>query len=242
MENIKKMKLWESILMFAVPSAYFILLTKYLTPYLSKVLRLHPALSWYITGYLVFIPLFIEAIVLVKKEDRSVTLNQLLKRFRIRKITKSDLKSTISATILTFACTGMIMLISKILSSTMGFPELKTTPDFMKYPTLMGPERLYLLVWLPMFLFNILGEQMLWQGYILPRQELEHGKLAWLVNSLCWLLFHFCFGIDLMVLLLPCLLIIPYAIQKTKNTTTGMIIHAALNGPMLVIISLGLIH
>ena len=239
MEEIKKMPFWKSIFYFALPSAYFIVLTRWFTPFLHNNLGIQPSLSWYITGYFVFVPLFIGAIILVKKEKGAVNLQTLLKRLRFRKLEKNDIIWTIGATLLAFAAMGAIWWISSLLTSSFSVPALQTTPSFMSSEPLEGLQKFYILIWLPMFFFNIVGEQMLWHGYILPRQELTHGKWACLVNSFCWLLFHICFGVGLMILLFPLLVIIPYTIQKTKNTTTGLIIHAIVNGPIAVLIAMG---
>ena len=32
--------------------------------------------------------------------------------------------------------------------------------------------------------FNIFGEELWWRGYILPRQELSHGRFTWVVHGL----------------------------------------------------------
>ena len=32
--------------------------------------------------------------------------------------------------------------------------------------------------------FNIFGEELWWRGYILPRQELSHGRFTWLIHGL----------------------------------------------------------
>lgn len=37
------------------------------------------------------------------------------------------------------------------------------------------------------------------------------------------------------------LLILPYVVQKTKNTWTGVLIHAIINGPSFLAISFGLL-
>jgi CAAX amino terminal protease family. len=242
MENLKKLPFWKSLVLFALPSAYFIMMTRWFTPLLHESFGFNPYLSWYITGCFVFVPLFMAAVLLVKRETGSCSLQMLFSRLRFKKLTKSDFKWTIGATFLSFIAMGVIFCIAGVLTKYFSVPALQTTPDFMRAKPLVGFEKLYLLIWLPMFFFNIVGEQMLWHGYILPRQELTHGKWACLVNSICWLLFHICFGIGLMILLLPLLIIIPYTIQKTKNTTTGLIIHAIVNGPMAVVVALGLIH
>jgi hypothetical protein len=217
-------------------------MTRFFTPFLNWSLKLHPSLSWYVTGIFVFVPLFIMAILLVKHENGMLDLNTLLQRLRFKKLTWADMKWTLGATLLSFISMGIILVISNFLAFHFSVPALQTTPGFMSSRPLEGMERLYLLVWILMFFFNIVGEQMLWHGYILPRQELTHGKRAWFVNACCWLLFHLCFGIDLIILLLPLLFIIPFTIQRTKNTTTGLIVHAIANGPMAVVIALGFIN
>lgn len=241
MSNIKKLALWKSILFFGIPSLYFFAITNVGIPYLTKNQSLHPALSWFIAGYLVFVPLFIAAVYSIKHEEKHADLLTLLNRLRIKKLSKQDWYWTVSSAALILITTGIIMIGSKIFSLRFGFHELQTTPQFMKFNTLQGYEKLYLLLWLPMFFFNVVGEEMFWRGYILPRQELTHGNKAWLVNAVLWMVFHICFGIDLMIVLLPTLLIIPYIAQKSKNILIGMITHAALNGPMFMLIALGII-
>jgi len=68
------------------------------------------------------------------------------------------------------------------------------------------------------------------------------GKYSWLLCSLLWLLFHLSFGMDLMIMLVPVILIIPYAFHKTKNTLVGIFIHGIYNGPLFVTVALGLIN
>lgn len=133
------------------------------------------------------------------------------------------------------------MGISKFLHSSYGIPKIETTPSFMKFEPFQGTERFLLLVWGIMFFFNIFGEELMWRGYILPRQEIRLGKNAWIFNALLWVLFHVCFGIQLMILLFPIMFILPYSVQKTQNTTVGIYIHALINGPAFILVSLGVI-
>ncbi|HEX9892448.1 MAG TPA: CPBP family glutamic-type intramembrane protease, partial [Gemmatimonadales bacterium] len=41
-----------------------------------------------------------------------------------------------------------------------------------------------------LFVFNILGEELWWRGFILPRQELAFGPRAWIIHGVLWTLFH----------------------------------------------------
>lgn len=239
--EIKPLSLYQSILLFCIPAAFFGFIAYLIIPYFNKVLGFHPALSWFYGGYLIFITLFVLALVMYKLENRKMKIKLILERFRIKKLSKNDLKWTVISAVSILLLTALIMLLSQLISIKFGVPELKTTPPFMQFQVLSGVQRLYLLVWFPMFFFNIVGEEILWRGYILPRQELFHGKYSWIVNSILWAVFHLCFGLDLIVILFPTLLIIPYVASKTQNTTVGIITHALLNGPMFIMVALGII-
>ena len=41
-----------------------------------------------------------------------------------------------------------------------------------------------------MLIFNIVGEELWWRGYIFPRQEKQHGRFTWVLHGLLWTLFH----------------------------------------------------
>lgn len=239
--TIKAMPLKLSFLYFGIPALYFWLLTRYLTPYLNNTAGTHPAMSWFITGFLIFIPLFCAAYVFAKKEGNAGSFKSLLKRLRLKKLTKKDWAWAIGGLVATLVCTGLIMGISSIVSKTFGIPALHTTPDFMEFEPFQAGERWMLLVWLFMFFFNIVGEEIYWRGYILPRQERANGKYAWFINSALWGVFHISFGMDLLIIAGPALIILPYAVYKTQNTTVGIFIHGVFNGPMFILVSLGIL-
>ena len=106
----------------------------------------------------------------------------------------------------------------------------------MEMQPLQGVERLLLLIWFPMFFFNIVGEEILWRGYL---QKMLAVKYAWPLCSLLWLMFHLPFGIDLMIMLIPIIIIVPFAFHKTQNTLVGVFIHGVYNGPIFVAVALG---
>jgi membrane protease YdiL (CAAX protease family) len=78
-----------------------------------------------------------------------------------------------------------------------------------------------LLVWLPYWILNIFGEEFLWRGVILPRQEAALGKYAWLFHGSGWGLFHIAFGWQLLVTLLPLIFIQSFVVHQTRTFCPG---------------------
>ena len=104
----------------------------------------------------------------------------------------------------------------------------------------LRPGRYWILAaWLPFFVLNIGGEEFLWRGVVLPRQEVAVGAKAWLVNGTGWLLFHLPFGPAIVLLLAPTTYILPYVVQRRRNSWIGVVIHAGLNGPGFLAIAFG---
>jgi membrane protease YdiL (CAAX protease family) len=233
----KEVTAFKAALIFIVFTLYFFLLLLTLLPFLKSNFSINPALYWFITGYFLFIPLFVSAVILAKVEG-SKGIREIMTALNIRPYTKKDWTYSIIGLLLVLVFTGLIFGVSLILNKYFGIRMLSTTPWFMEMRPFAGPEKLLLLVWLPMFFFNIVGEEILWRGYIQSRLQ---GKHSWLFCSLLWLLFHLPFGLDLMILLIPAIIIITYAFHKTKNTMVGIFIHGIFNGPMFVAVTLGLI-
>jgi len=89
----------------------------------------------------------------------------------------------------------------------------------------LTPERTWLLaIWLPFWVLNIMGEEILWRGVLLARQEQTFGRWAWLVNSGGWLLFHLAFGWQLLVVLLPILV---------RSAITGRLVSPPTSAPQV---------
>jgi membrane protease YdiL (CAAX protease family) len=74
----------------------------------------------------------------------------------------------------------------------------------------------FLLVWLPYWILNILGEEFIWRGVMLPRQELVFGKYTWIIHGFGWGLFHIAFGLKLLITLIPLIFIQSFIVQKQK--------------------------
>jgi len=93
-------------------------------------------------------------------------------------------------------------------------------------------------LYLVMFFFNIVGEELWWRGYILPRQELAFGRMTWLLHGLLWTGFHVYKWWD-MIGLLPVCLILSFTAQKTRDNWPVLIAHGLTNGMVLVLLVAG---
>jgi membrane protease YdiL (CAAX protease family) len=226
----------RAAVIFGIVTIYFYFLLMTLLPWLKSNFPVNPALYWFITGYFLFIPLFLYAVIMVKQEgNRGV--NDVIQALSIKKMSGIDWRYAIVGTIVIFVLTGVIFGISSLLTRYVGLKELETIPWFMgEMRPFQGTEKLLLLVWLPMFFFNIVGEEILWRGYIQNRMKRQY---AWLWCSLLWTGFHIPFGLGVLLMALPALFIIPYMFHKRKNTLIGIITHGIYNGPIFAVIALG---
>ena len=76
---------------------------------------------------------------------------------------------------------------------------------------------------------NIVSEELWWRGYILPRQERQHGRYTWAIHGVLWAFFH-AFKWWAVPFMLFTTWIIPFIAQRTGSTTPGIIIHLVTNG------------
>ncbi len=236
-KEIKKLGLLGSFAIYIPASILMYLSTKYLIPWLSNTTGMEVILCWFIVaGLLIFTPLIITGLLILKNEGYSFSKSTWAERLRFRKLTNKDL---------IWNCVGLLLvgllsvLIVKGMELFLG--KFDHTPDFMTFEPLTKGRFWLLLVWVPYWLLNILGEEFLWRGVMLPRQEVVFGKYTWLVHGFGWGIFHIAFGWQLLITLIPLIFIQSYLVQKTKNSSVGVLMHAAINGPSFIAISLGLI-
>ncbi len=87
-----------------------------------------------------------------------------------------------------------------------------------------------------LLLCNIMGEELWWRGYLLPRQELAHGRAAWLVHGVLWAGFHLFFQWTLwdLVRMVPTCCGLAFVAQHRRNTWPGVVGHTVGNSPLLL--------
>jgi len=235
--TIKKLGFIGSFAVYIPAALLLFCLTKYLIPYLSNLTGQETILFWFIVGGLgVFLPLIITGLLMLKAEGIKISKNTWTERLRFRRIRKSDILWSIGGLIFIGLFSGLIM---KGLELLIG--KFDHSPAFLSFEPLTNGRYWLLLVWIPYWILNILGEEFLWRGVMLPRQEVAFGKYTWIFHGFGWSLFHIAFGWQLLITMIPVIFIQSYILQKTKNSWNGVIIHGGLNGPGFIAISLGLI-
>lgn len=233
----KPMGFGISFLIYVSAAALLFAMTRFLIPFLQKVTGWEIILFWFLIGALgVFLPLILLGIWILKKEGFPLDKATWKERLRFRKLTKNDIGTSVAGIIAVLVLTVLFQKGLEILGMSSD-----NAPAFMALEPLSGSRYLILLAWAPYWIFNIMGEEFIWRGVMLPRQELAFGKHTWILHGFGWWIFHIAFGWHLLITLIPLIFIQSYVVQRTKNSWTGVIMHGGINGPAFIAISLGLI-
>lgn len=238
---IRPLSLWGSLILFGVPTLLMWLATRWGIPALRVTLPGPDILCWFVAGGFVFFCLFVAALAAFWIEQGKITWEGFADRFRFHRLNAGDV----------FWSLGLLVvcgLLSTGIAGAWGYasqswgmlPEPQLSPPFLHVEPLNPETYWILLAWLPLFFFNIAGEELWWRGYMLPCQEREHPSGAWFVHGLGLALFHLPLGVDLTIILLPYLFALPYVVQRRKNLWTGFLLHGLLNGGGFLAVAFGM--
>lgn len=192
-------------------------------PWLRDTLGILPIVGWYVCGTaFVLLPILIFGVLMAWWELPTRNLAQLCKRLRLSALGGGDIAWAIGGLFTISIVSVLILALARHLA-----PNFRPSPEFLRQPP--GWSAWVFVAWIPLFISNIVGEELCWRGYVLPRQEAALGRKAWLLNGIMWCSFHWSFGWPVMLLLLPIALLLPWIVQRRGNTWVGMIIHGVFN-------------
>jgi membrane protease YdiL (CAAX protease family) len=191
---------------------------------------------WFLAASLVlFGPLLLMAVLLLYRERGPGRQGSLGGRRQLHAMNGGDWLWAVGGLAAVSVLTGGIGVVLRVLHADKGL-----YPSFMAFEPL-GPGRYWILgAWLPFFVLNIVGEEFIWRGVALPRQEVACGERAWLVNGILWLLFHAAFPWQVLLTLVPITLILLYVVQRRRSTWAGIVIHAAFGALGFLVLAFGL--
>jgi len=234
-KSIPRLGLGATTILFGGGALLLLLVTRVVIPTLISAGGHEPVVMWFVAASVCFFaPLLIVGGWLLVQERRSGTSAAWRDRLRLQPISSGNLLWAFGGLFTVGLLTGGCAAILRTLSSDAGLH-----PSFMMIKPLT-PDRYWIVAaWLPFFLLNIFGEEFVWRGVVLPRQEVAFGRAAWLVNGVGWWLMHLAFPWQVLLALLPTAFIVPAVTQRTQNTWTGVIMHAGLNGAGFLALAFG---
>ena len=222
LKPLKPMALIESILLFGIPGAILAASLWWMRPALTQA-GVPDFISYTFSLSLVNVGLLVAAIVGYVREGNPLTWSAFSQRMRLTHLTGRIWLWTIVGTLLFGGLALVIEPMATAFYKSIGYEiPIYSVPEAT---TVLGGIVSHIIV----LFFNIVGEELWWRGYILPRQELTHGKVTWLIHGILWACFHMFKWWAVPFMLITCQ-IIPFVAQKTKNTWTGMINHIIING------------
>lgn len=246
--HISAMPLRLSLALFAGPALIIVLayhfvrpllLTLDVSPFESLILVMTIPMSW----------LFAAALIAYHRiEGRPLEWGAFAQRFRWPRLTIKSLlwaMGTFAACIVSyglFSQIGLTLIENGIVPIPKDLPPVLDPRIQFSLPamerfvggTLSGNWSVVIAYFVMLF-FNVVGEELWWRGYILPRQELKHGRRTWLIHGLMWTGFHAYMWWN-MIAILPVCLIIAWVSQRLKNNWPALIAHYLINGMAFVMI------
>lgn len=229
-----------SFLLFFLPGVVFWFHLNATIPYLVAHTSLATYPLWLLVGsFLLFFPLFVLTFVLLRRDGYALDAETATARLRLHKPRKGDWLWISGGLVVSMLAITAIVGIISLMPFSNGVAAMTEASPIDAHP-LTGAEAPFLVLLPVLFFFNYVGEELLWRGYILPRQEQTYEGTAWIVNGLFHAVFHFSFGLMIIVVALPVFLLIPFVTQKTQNTTNAIIIHALLGAPIQTVTALGI--
>ncbi len=210
----------ETLLLFGIPAIAMYAAYYFISPALASN-GMSLADARFVAGDLAIGGMLLAALIGFLLEGQPFTWSALTERFRLNRMSGRvwlwTLGGIVVYVLLAVVANTVLPLIYKALSFV---PPIETAEPFGRADIPLALLTLAL---------NILGEELWWRGYVLPRQELQLGRYAWLVHGILWACFHVFKWWTLPAMMIVCL-VPPFVAQKTKNTYPGIISHLIVNG------------
>ena len=217
--QIKPMPIWQSLIFFGIPALAAAVGQYVLWPFFMGV-GVSEETAYHYQMLVVFTFLLSAALVAYVIEGNPPDWLSFRRRFRLFSLDRRGWKWTFGG----LATNILLSLVATVLAIQV-YNILKFKPPDVS-PS--GPIMNLPLMAFVLFM-NIISEELWWRGYILPRQEKQHGRYTWAIHGVLWAFFH-AFKWWAVPFMLFTTWIVPFITQRIGNTTPGIIIHLVING------------
>ena len=246
--GVQQLSWWQTALAFGIPALMMAISFHWVMPWLQSI-GLTPFESIVVSHTVPMALLLTATLVMVFRLDGyPLTPQTFSKRLRYPRLTLKAVAQGLGLFVLMMVGYGLFNMLALLMIEKgwlwlpAGLPALldprvtMTTAvlDNMVGGQILGNWRVVIL-YTVMLVFNVVGEELWWRGYLLPRQEATNGRFAWVWNGLLWTVFHVFKWWDL-IGLLPVCLALAYVSQRTKNNWPALIAHFLFNGLALVMV------
>lgn len=120
-------------------------------------------ISWFISGTLIaLLPMIVYTLFMVRREG-AISLHDFAEHLRMKRLHAADARWVIGGLLGIAVASGVLFGIARVID-----PTFLPIPPFIEVAS--GNLFWIILGWIPLFICNILGEELLWRGYMLPRQ------------------------------------------------------------------------
>lgn len=246
------MRIWQSLLFTLVPAILIYTAIWVVAPAITTGFHQPFLVAYLICWGTTEVCFFVAALVAYRAEGNPLQWRAFVERYRLSRPRKSDIVWSVVALALMLITNQGLAFTAQWLASIPAFaphtafpPELtpntlaNLVPGLFMGMSLKGAWWVvvaYLIGWI----FNILGEELWYRGFMLPRQESAHTRLGWLANGLSFWFLHVVWKWNL-IALLPGALILSYVSQRQRTTWIGLIAHGVLNFTPIIAITAGVL-
>lgn len=230
--RLTPLPIWQSSALFLLPGLPTAALLYWGVP-----LLIERGLSFWWALNLASLPSFLLLLAMVvwlyRAEGRRLDWRSLRERLRLRPMSRlAWWHTTVVFVVMLGAYLGLLFT-ARAFAQSFGLPVWAAGPGGQ--PAMAGAFGL-LAMRVLVFSLNVVGEELLWRGMLLPRQELHHGRRTWWIHGLQWNAFHWFKPWELLMLL-PGNLALAWVCQRHQSTTPGLLVHAAFNGIGVVLMA-----
>ena len=224
--QIKPLPFGQACLMFGIPAIGLVAVHYVLYPFLKSI-GVSSNIAFTVQNLIFMGSLIIAAYIGIAREDNAVSWAVIFSRWRIKPMTGQDGNWMTVGLIVTFLLqVGVTVLFNPIIDqfmANMGWIRSSNAGYDLDRTSILSISLLTISL-----IFNIVGEELWWRGYIFPRQELQHGQWAWLIHGTMWALFHISRPWEIPGKLIVAQ-VIPFIVQRRKNTSISLLMHMLMN-------------